>query len=131
MELINLENYYSYGIKEQKIIIGFELSIENSRITLDNIQYPPHSVKLFLVCLKSAITKLIDMEKYKKMAQHVLLSDWDMFLNKDSNWSIIKTYEQDTLQLCVIECDLDKSVECVARGLGIYEQGTNYKTVMD
>jgi len=129
MELINKDNYYSYGSQDQGIVIGFELL--DDKIILDNMQYQPHSIKLFLVFLKTAITKLIEKNKYNKMVQHVLKYDWDTYLFKDADWSLLETYEQDGHSLCIIECDLNKSIDCIARGLGVYEHGTNYETIID
>ena len=63
----------------------------------------------------------------KKFNQMVSLNDWNEFLKKNEKWVLKEKNEK----YCVIECDMDTAFHNVMQGFGIYEEHTDYNTVLE
>ena len=93
---------------------------------MNDIYYEPLYIKIFILTLRNSITELKNMG-IKKINQRVNENDWKDFLKKDERW-ILKEIKK---EYYLIECDIEHIFECIIQGLGIYEDRTDYKTIID
>lgn len=107
------------------IRIEYILDKLSKNVIMIDIQYNDKYIKLFLLTLRDSIDTLID-ENYKGFIQYVPKEDWENYLKKDKNWIFLS--EDDNI--CKIYCNIDKAIECISRGLGIFECSTNYETII-
>lgn len=108
--------------------IQIEYKIDNSNALMYHIYYEPQYIKNFILTLKNSIDDL-KTSGIKKVLQKVSKTDWDQYLKKEEKWSILE-YNKD-FGLYTIECDIENIFTCIMHGFGIYEDHTDYKTVIE
>lgn len=108
--------------------IYIEYLIENKKAYMEFVKYDPEHIKMFLFTLKASIE---DLKKHDVLfiSQQVTKDDWNEYLSKDDKWKLIS--HNDLINTCEIQCSIDDAVGCVARGFGVYETHTDYKTNLD
>ena len=52
----------------------------------------------------------------------------EKYLKKDNNWFIRDKNE--LLETCTIECNIENAIECISKGFGVYEDHTDYETII-
>ena len=106
--------------------IHIEYIINNQIALMNNIYYEPSYIKNFILTLRSSIIELKNMG-INKVRQMVNENDWNEFLKKDKRWKLIEVKRE----YYIIESDIENIFECIVQGLGIYENHTEYKTIID
>jgi len=102
-------NIFRFTEKLTTNIINFSKSGKIALI--DDYYVDPENGKSFVILLKSSFAT---MKKNGCIAyrQTVSTHDWENFLRNDTNWKIIKQYED----IVTIECDIDSAPECIIGG---------------
>ena len=120
--------YKEYISKIGNIRIEYKLNDIDCIAHMDFVNYNPEYIKMFLLTLKTSIE---DLKKcgIKKIIQKVSNNDWNEYLKKEEKWTLKEINED--LEYCIIECDIDNIFYCIAKGLGIYEGHTDYKTIIE
>lgn len=119
--------YKEYNSKLGNICIIYKLNKEEKTAYMDYMNYDLSYIKLFIITLRNSIEDL-KINGVKKVIQMVNINDWNNYLKKDKNW---KLKEQDNeLGLCLIECEIEQVFYCIIQGLGIYEDRTEYGTIL-
>ena len=96
--------------------IKFKLIKEQNEIWIDDYNMDFEHIKIFFLLLRNAIDKFI-IDGYTTFVQTILKEEWELI--KDLNWRV-RTNESAHAYI-IIECDLDKVLDNMGRGLGYCE----------
>ena len=96
--------------------IKFKLIKEQNEIWMDEYNMDFEHIKIFFLLLRNAIEKFI-IDGYTTFVQTILKEEWDLI--KHLNWRV-RTNENFHAYI-IIECDLDKVLDNIGRGLGYCE----------
>ena len=93
--------------------IKFKLIKEKNEIYMDDYNMDYEHIKIFFLLLRNAVDKFI-IDGYTTFVQTILKDDWELI--KHLNWRV---RNNETHQVyIIIECDLDKVLENIGKGLG-------------
>jgi hypothetical protein len=93
----------------------------NKEVIMEEMYFIPEYYNCFLLLLKKSINELIK-EGFKTFIQLVSKNDYDKFLSNNKNWKIVYIKDDNIYVSCLIE----RAVEYIGKGLGIYEFSTEY-----
>lgn len=108
--------------------VKIEYRIKEDIAYMDYIEYEPEYVKIFIITLKDSIAEL-KLGGTKRIIQKVCTTDWNDYLKEEKRWKLIENNIE--FEYCIIECDIDNIFVCIIQGLGIYEDRTDYKTIIE
>lgn len=120
--------YKEYESKLGNIRIEYKIIENKNEAWMDYINYEPEYIKLFLLTLKNSIEDL-KKKGIRRIIQKTSCKDWDEYLKKEDNWIIKERNEY--YNYCIIECNIENIFKCIAQGLGVYENHTEYKTIIE
>lgn len=109
------------------VSLEFVVDEKNKSVLFEYMTYDKEQIKIFLITLKKAMTDFIN-NKYLTIQQRVTYHDWTKYLKSDKRWKLIN--QDKTTNTCVISCDINNAIDCIANGLGISKNSTSYKTVL-
>lgn len=115
--------YKEYNYNLGNISIIYKIDTKNKIAYMDYINYELSYIKLFIITLRNSIDDL-KLNGIQKVVQYVSIDDWNNYLNKN-NWKLINLDN-----ICMIECDIENVFYNIIQGLGIYEDRTEYKTII-
>lgn len=115
---------YKSDISDNFII--YKIDDDNHKIYMDNMYYRPENIKLFLIDLYNSIQDVQKICNDYYFVQIVEKNDWDKYLQSNNLWKKMTCDEY----LVTIECKLENAFENIAKGLGIFENYTEYETII-
>ena len=109
-----MEAEFKYNFSNNSI--KFKLIKEQNEIWMDDYNMDFEHIKIFFLLLRNAIEKFI-IDGYTTFVQTILKEEWEII--KHLNWRV-RTNESYHAYI-IIECDLDKVLDNIGKGLGYCE----------
>lgn len=106
-----MEVEFKYNFSDN--YLKFKLIEEKNEVWIEQIYIDYEHAKIFFLLLRNAIEKFTD-EGYTIFVQTVLKDEWNLIKNLD--WKIRENKIENYFM--VIECDLDKALVNIGKGLG-------------
>ena len=106
-----MEVEFKYNFSDT--FIKFKLIEEKNEVWMLESKIDYVNSKIFFMLLRNAIEKF-QKDNYKTFVQTILKEDWDLI--KNFNWKIRDNNKSNPF--IIIECELDKALENIGRGLG-------------
>ena len=115
---------YRSDISDNFVI--YKIDNDNRKIYIENMYYKPENIKLFLIDLHNSFQDIQEMFTDYHYVQIVDNIEWKKYLESNILWKKISSDEYFT----TIECELCNAFQNIIKGLGVFEDHTDYDTIM-